>query len=95
MEGDEKRFDELETYHHNKELGDKIQEDVDSFVDKGSELVKEGRYKSLKVLVEAFEPSFKNDINNLRLPQNKKESLLGKFTRLKGNLLSSIKREVA
>ena len=61
----------------------------------GGKLIKEGRYKSLKVLVEAFEPSFKNDISNLRLPQNKKESLLSEFTRLKGNLLSSIKREVA
>jgi hypothetical protein len=92
---DVKRYDELEEYHHNKVLGDKIQEDVNSFVDKGKELVRKGRYNSLKVLVEAFEPSFKNDINNLRLPQNKKESLVSEFTRLKGSLLSSIKREVA
>lgn len=90
---EEKRFDELEQYHFNKELGDKIQRDIDSFVSKGGKLVEESDYSGLKVLLEAYESSFKSDVSRLRFDSSKKEKLLDDFEELKQSLMRTMRRE--
>ena len=89
----EKKWNELEQYHFNKELGDKIQRDIDSFVSKGGKLVEESDYSGLKVLLEAYESSFRSDVSRLRFDNSKKEKLLKDFDMLKESLMGTMRRE--
>tara|TARA_Y100000593_G_C4191156_1_gene276975 strand:- start:119 stop:409 length:291 start_codon:yes stop_codon:yes gene_type:complete len=89
----EKKWNELEQYHFNKELGDKIQRDIDSFVSKGGKLIEESDYSGLKVLLEAYESSFKSDVSRLRFNNSKKEKLLKDFDMLKESLMRTMRRE--
>mgnify|MGYP003135754306 FL=1 len=89
----EKKWNELEQYHFNKELGDKIQRDIDSFVSKGGKLIEESDYSGLKVLLEAYESSFKSDVSRLRFDNSKKEKLLKDFDMLKESLMRTMRRE--
>ena len=89
----EKKWNELEQYHFNKELGDKIQRDIDSFVSKGGKLVEESDYSGLKVLLEAYESSFRSDVSRLRFDSSKKEKLLDDFEELKQSLMGTMTRE--
>ncbi len=87
---EEKRFDELETYHHNKELGDKIQKDVDNFVKVGTDMVNKRDYEGLSELLGVFEKTFKQDVANLRISEGDKEGVLNQLETLKSNLTESI-----
>tara|TARA_R110002020_G_scaffold102977_1_gene241288 strand:+ start:2143 stop:2421 length:279 start_codon:yes stop_codon:yes gene_type:complete len=90
MEGDEKRFDELETYHHNKELGEKIQRDVDSFVEGGTSLVDKRDYEGLNKLLGVFEKTFKEDVARLRISEEDREGVLNQLETLKATLEEGI-----